>query len=199
MDSSSSGKYCHCHWQLLPLLTTSCCWVFTSGSGHQQSSVLMPGSGPLTAGALCALLHSASSMPSSCTVRQCVLKHCSRQHTHTPDGPDLLVWSCFTLVCFALNGEPSSAWQFLPADIWQTFFCGSKTSRPDATGGGAPLVCLQEEHILLCCVPFLSCGCSEATLVLCHHPTGDTEHCPVLCPALNSPGAARGAAVRPLT
>lgn len=100
-----------------------------------------------------------------------MLKHCSRQHTHTPDGPVLLVWSCITLVCFALNGEPSSAWQFLPADIWQIFFCGSKTSRPDATGGGAPLVCLQEEHILLCCVPFLSCGCSEATLVLCHHPT----------------------------
>lgn len=81
----------------------------------------------------------ASSMPSSYTARQCVLKHCSRQHTRTLDGPDLLVWGCIALLCFALNGEPSSAWQFLPPDIWQIFFCGSEASLPDATCGGAPL------------------------------------------------------------
>lgn len=99
------------------------------------------------------------------------------------------------MVCFALNGEPSSAWQFLPPDIWGIFFCGSEISLPDATGGSAPLAVFAGGAHPSLLRSFLSHGRSEATG---HLPRGHRAS-PVLCPPLSSPSTARGAAVRPLT
>lgn len=54
------------------------------------------------------------SVPSSCTAGQCVLEHCSRQHTPPQPG---LICSSGALLGFALDGEQSSAQQFLPPDL----------------------------------------------------------------------------------
>lgn len=144
-----------------------------------------PCSGPVTPGVLCAFLHTRQGIlhPQQPLSQAACSQTLLQEHTHVSNGPDrpgLLVGGSIALVCFALNGEPRPAWQFLPSDTWQIFFCGPKISLPDATGGSAPLALFAGGAHPSLLHPFLSC--SEAT---CHLPRRHST-------ALNSSSAGYG-------
>lgn len=84
------------HWQLLPLLTAGCCWVFTPGMDI-GSSMLLPGSGPVTAGALCAFLHTGQSTLHG---QQPHSQANTAAHSHT--WPTQTWAACLGLHCFGL-------------------------------------------------------------------------------------------------
>lgn len=89
-------------WQVLALAASASLgsWVLLSfhpRNGHGQSSVLLPGSGPVTAGALCAFLHTG----------QCIL-HAQQPHSqantaaHSHTRPTQTWAACLGLHCFGL-------------------------------------------------------------------------------------------------
>lgn len=137
----------------------------------------------------------ASSTPRQAVCAETQLQAALTHVSNGPAGPGLLVWGCIALVCFSLNGEPSSAWQFLPPDISGIFFCGSETSLADATGGNAPLaVFAGGAH------PSLLDSFPQLWLLRGHlSPPRGTQSITRALPSPQSPSAARGAAIRTLT